>query len=468
MTKLNPLFEQFLKNIEPDEEAVTYAQEAHKPVRDFLQQDSAFGKYVEGTFLYGSYRRHTAIDDIKDVDIVVLTNFDTDDKANTPQKVLQRLKAALARYYDDPENPEYQRRSIRINDPLPNHPSVSMTLDIIPSVAPHGDDKPLLVPDREVQVWIQSHPKGHIKATSDLNADKYSGGRFVPLVKIMKAWWKYQCAERQPDVERPKPKGFWIECLSAEMFDPKQTFWADHFIAVLTNIVKQYDGVTEAPQLRDPGLVDQVIHTSMTLEEFSVFYTAAKECLALAIAARDHEDEVESSSLWRDIFGDEFPLYEGVETVEKNSNDIKPSLGVQPQIKLLRWPKQLAKNRKVRIDAYVYVANGRQQGLNSDGRVLLSDWNIKFIAWTNLRKPYEVYWQVVNTGKHAAQQGGLRGEIFQSIAKSSRPSTDPLINWEHTLYTGKHWIQCFIIQNGYCVAESKKFYVNIRNRAYPE
>ena len=210
MTKLNSLFDRFLSNIEPDEDAVAYAQEAHKPVRDFLENDEKFGEFVENTFLYGSYRRHTAVGDIKDVDIVVLTNFDPESEEHTPQKVLRKLKAALARHYDDPENPEYQRRSIRINDPLPERSDVSMTLDIIPAVAPNGDDAPLLVPDREVKAWVQSHPKGHIKATSELNRQEYSGSKFVPLVKMMKWWWKYQCQVRQPDLERPKPKGFWI------------------------------------------------------------------------------------------------------------------------------------------------------------------------------------------------------------------------------------------------------------------
>lgn len=466
MSKLNSLFDQFLSNIEPDEDAVTYAQEAHKPVRDFLEHDESFGKYVEGTFLYGSYRRHTAVGDIKDVDIVLLTNFDTKDEENSPQRVLRKLKAALARYYDDPESPAYQRRSIRVNDPLPNRPDVSMTLDIIPAVAPEDDDKPLLVPDREVTEWIRSHPKGHINATSALNRDEYSGGRFVPLVKMMKAWWQYQCEERQPEVERPKPKGFWIECLAAESFDRTQRSWADHFIAVLREISDRFDGVSEVPQLQDPGLPDQALKTSMAFEEFQVFMCAANDSLQLAIAARDHVDDLESSVMWRDILGDLFPLYEE-EVTESAERGPALALGVMPKIEALRWPKRLTKKRKVRIDAYTYFGNVRKQGINSNRRILPADWHIKFTAKTNVRGDYDVFWQVVNTGKHAEENQGLRGELFRAKYRDDSRSVDPLVNWERTEYTGKHWIQCFIVQNGYCVAESKKFYVNIRNKDYP-
>src|SRR5687768_11643135 len=158
MTKLNALFDKFLQNIEPDEKMVGHAHSAHDPVRTFLEDDEDFGQYVEDTFLYGSYKRHTSVGDIKDVDIVVLTNFDTESEDYTPQKVLRKLKSALARYYKDPENPEYQRRSIRVNDPLPDDKEVEMTLDIIPAVPTGGENDPLLVPDKDVKKWILSHP----------------------------------------------------------------------------------------------------------------------------------------------------------------------------------------------------------------------------------------------------------------------------------------------------------------------
>ena len=146
MSNLENEFEEFLTNINPDPDAVDYAQEAHKPLRDALSKDEDFGEFVVDTFLYGSYRRHTAVGTIKDVDIVLLTNFD---EAEEPKTVLRKLKAALARHYDDPENPKYQRRSIRVDDPLPNNPDVEMTLDVIPAIIPTDAESPLKVPDRE-------------------------------------------------------------------------------------------------------------------------------------------------------------------------------------------------------------------------------------------------------------------------------------------------------------------------------
>jgi tRNA nucleotidyltransferase (CCA-adding enzyme) len=103
VAKLNEQFNAFLSNINPKKCAVGYAQEAHKPIRECLEAQDDFKEFVEKTFLYGSYKRRTAVGDIKDVDIVVLTNFDLADEENTPKSVLRRLKAALGRCYNDPE-----------------------------------------------------------------------------------------------------------------------------------------------------------------------------------------------------------------------------------------------------------------------------------------------------------------------------------------------------------------------------
>ena len=295
MTKLDSLFEKFLSNINPNADAVAYAIEAHWPVREFLENDKDFGQYFVDSFLYGSYKRHTAVGSIKDVDIVILTNFDPDCDEHTPDKVLRKLKSALAKHYGNPENPEYQRRSIRINQPLPNRKDCEMTLDIIPAIAVNGDEKPLRVPDRETKDWIWSHPKAHITHSSELNRDENSEGRFIPLVKILKWWWKYQCTVIQPKVERPKPKGFWIEVLTGENLDTSQHFYADHFIAVLENISTKYSGFGRVPDLRDPGLQGEYVNTNMTLEEFSVFLQAVTESLELAKQARDETNDLESS-----------------------------------------------------------------------------------------------------------------------------------------------------------------------------
>ena len=52
----------------------------------------------------------------------------------------------------------------------------------------------------------------------------------------------------------------------------------------------------------------------------------------------------------------------------------------------------------------------------SDGPALPKHLYLRFYGETNVPKPYQVYWQVVNTGTQAINDGALRGEITASTS----------------------------------------------------
>lgn len=70
--------------------------------------------------------------------------------------------------------------------------------------------------------------------------------------------------------------------------------------------------------------------------------------------------------------------------------------------------------------------------------------------------PYQVYWQVVNTGQDAIRRRGLRGGFEEGVVQGGR-----LEKRESTLYSGTHSMECLIVKDGYCVARSGPFIVNI-------
>lgn len=92
-----------------------------------------------------------------------------------------------------------------------------------------------------------------------------------------------------------------------------------------------------------------------------------------------------------------------------------------------------------------------------DGPSLPKHCGLLFHAETNVVPPFAVYWQVVNTGEEASSANGLRGRVFPA----GSAGTGGLIQKEATLYTGMHWIECFIVKDGKCVARSGEFAVNI-------
>lgn len=316
MQKMSPYFEKLRRAIEPNPERKKEAQEADDPVRDHLEAHECFADRHVTTFLYGSYKRSTAVGDIKDVDIVVVTNYTLD---HDPVEVLGDLKDALAELYDEPELAE-QRRSIRIDRPLPDVSDSELTLDVIPAIYQDEDDPdgPLWVPDRDKKAWIPSHPKGHIQRASDLNAQSHQERAFVRLAKMMKSWWKYQFEKRKDNVanHERKPKGFWIEVMTGEYADLTKESYPEMIVALLEAALEAFKGFRTTrviPQLPDPGLRDysdpdyRHIKTSMDEDEFDFFLNALEESLGWAREALNAKSEYEASKLWRTFFGDAFP-----------------------------------------------------------------------------------------------------------------------------------------------------------------
>lgn len=64
---------------------------------------------------------------------------------------------------------------------------------------------------------------------------------------------------------------------------------------------------------------------------------------------------------------------------------------------------------------------------------------------TSVKKPYDIYWKVRNCGPEAIKRKMERGSIF----KGNETRT------EHTDFNGEHYVECYIVKNGVCVARSR-------------
>lgn len=67
------------------------------------------------------------------------------------------------------------------------------------------------------------------------------------------------------------------------------------------------------------------------------------------------------------------------------------------------------------------------------------------MEYTNCPPPYKIFWKVKNVGVEAERRNMLRGEIYErgnSIV-------------EHSNFFGKHYIECYIVKDGVCVAKDK-------------
>lgn len=323
--KLNWYFDELKAAIEPDEKYKKHAQKADDPVREHLRTHSTFSDRYVSTFLYGSYPRNTAVGNIKDVDLVIICN---NSNHSSPLALLNKLRDSLAVLYNDADLGD-QRRSIRVDRPLSHISDTELTLDVIPAIYQNGSDGALWVPDREKREWTASNPREHMAYTTRLNT-RSNQGRFVPLAKMMKWWWKHQFELKRPWVEsfKRKPKGFWVETMTGQFVDLSNDSYPELIVSVFENAFgsfKKFRNDYRIPNLEDPGLPGKSIKTSMTTDEFAFFLDTLEESLAIAQEAANSTSESRAAELWQTIFGGTAEISKSLKGTSSSGSLLKPA-----------------------------------------------------------------------------------------------------------------------------------------------
>lgn len=287
----NARFTELLKDIEPSATTKSNASSAHTGVRDHLQGHEIFKDRWIRSFLSGSYARDTSIrpkssdgnQERPDIDIIVVTNFTEDD---APDDVLQEVHDALRDGYGD-EVKRINKRSVRLE-------TSQADMDVVPLIE-FGNE--YLIPDRDTSGWTVTNPPVH-KSWSEAQ-NKIFGGRFKPLVKLLK-WW------RRENSTSKRPKGFVLEVLVSLHAPQNEIHFGEAFATLLENIYKSYSLFDQKPSLEDPAVPGNDILTKVTVPQWKKFLEKVQIHAGYARRAQNEEDMEEATRLWKKIFGDRF------------------------------------------------------------------------------------------------------------------------------------------------------------------
>ena len=231
-------------------------------------------------------------------------NHSSDDD---PKDVINLLYKTLKNEYP---NIRRQNRSVGIE-------SSKADMDVVP-VIQCGDM--YLIPDRNQEDWILTNPPGHTSWTENVNAS--ADGYFKPLAKLNK-WWRRQ----SPTIAR-KPKGFVMECITAECMDYEETYYGELFVKTLEGIVGKYEicvALNMVPYISDPGGTGNNVTDGITPDAFAGFYNKAKEHAELGRKALNETDVEKATKLWKKIFGDRFPKTEASRSESLLERPVRPS-----------------------------------------------------------------------------------------------------------------------------------------------
>lgn len=180
--------------------------------------------------------------------------------------------------------------------------------------------------------------------------------------------------------------------------------------------------------------------------EFNSLYSKSK-------AAYDENHSLESAKLWQKVFGDDFLLPK--ENKAQSSNNFntksfdsfridKNSPDYSPSEQYIEDYFNINKLYNLKIDCEV-EQDGFRKTLLKYIPLLKSDKKLRFfIHSTNVPEPYSIKWKVKNQGEESRLKGQLRGEISDDNGHKEKI--------EHTRYKGYHYVECYIIKFGQCVA----------------
>ncbi|MCC6619355.1 MAG: nucleotidyltransferase [Chloroflexi bacterium] len=300
-------FDELLGNIEPPQRRRDAAATIPADVRRFIEDAADFPTIVPHSRLAGSYARHTALGPIKDVDFLVFVPHAESGERPAPADVLDDLYRTLdglplaLGYGGRAQVLRRQRRSIHVA-----FDEEDFYLDVVPALLLDGLDQPLLVPDREWKEWVLSDPLGYAKALSALNAK--TTDKAVPLIKLFKHW-------RTVQMQRRRPKGYWLEALVYQCLDEGWTTtdgksYAELFTDLLTSIWDHFQAAYDGdgvPAIPDPMLGHDLAF-NWERAAFETFMRRLKKSIDWAERALAKErDEIDDAiALWQQVFGTEY------------------------------------------------------------------------------------------------------------------------------------------------------------------
>ena len=414
------LFEKFHENIsltkEQRKDAITKYREVCKTLHSkyYDQED-----YKNTRFLFGSYKKKTAIRPMtEDQDIDVLfkmppEKFDEyDDNTSNPQsQLLQDIRNILKEKYSTSEKVKAWGKVILVKTSDGKH-----NIELLP--AWEEENGSFKIPNSENSgSWENFDPRKEIDLFKESN--KKTNGLTRTLSKMIKKWAR--------EVDSLTIKSYEIENFVIKFLEEQYEDYTDLFFS---NLIRDFFSF----------LYDEIGNDNKS------YVKTARDRSEKAIFYEQNEEYEKANDEWKKIFGKEFPSISG--TYRNISGESHPNSEefIENIVRV-----EINNQYILQIDADIEQNGFRKKNLSEYIREKLPLQKRKKIVFkiiqTNVPEPFNVKWKVRNFGVEAEIKGDLRGEISADQGFHKKE--------EHTAYKGEHFVECYIIKEGICVARRK-------------
>lgn len=294
MLSTEEAFEKFRQRLELGEMEQQDAEKRHADVRDCIR----IGFDVKSDFLSGSYKRHTKTKPLKDVDVMfVLGSEELWRRDRSPIETLGAFETHLRKTYTGKDQVEIGRRSVSVEFEKTyypeDHDGKVMGIDAVPAFESGSNYE---IPDKATGTWIKTNPEKHREQSTAKN--KALGGKWVPLVKMIKGWNRAN--------GKPIKPSFLVEVMAESLIDGPFSSYSQE---VRNFFAAAYTGITQP--WPDPAGFGPPVSDQMTPQLIAAAQKALKKAqdeAAFAARAELSGRQGDALRIWRDILGDYFPL----------------------------------------------------------------------------------------------------------------------------------------------------------------
>ncbi|MET3649835.1 CBASS oligonucleotide cyclase [Phyllobacterium ifriqiyense] len=291
MINTQEAFEKFRQRLELSETERKDTIKRHNEVRDLIRADFV----VDRDILTGSYGRSTKTKPLKDVDIFFILGQKEKDKyrQKAPSELIDAfVKTLRGKYGHDAVDPGRRCATVEFEKNTQDEEGKVLSIDAVPAFD-MGDCYE--IPDRHLGKWIKTDPEIHADQATAKN--KELGGKWVPLVKMVKRWNR--------SAGKPIKPSFLIEVMMQELVDAPFTTYPSEVRRFFAAAQAGIDRAWPDPAGYGPPVSDQM--TPQLIAEAQRILRDADMKAAMAVRYEQQGKQSDAIALWREIMGRYFP-----------------------------------------------------------------------------------------------------------------------------------------------------------------
>lgn len=418
------LFEQFRKNLavrNSEEISGRYCAITTRLNKDYWGTDAEYLHCLQ----VGSYGRNTAIHGVSDLDMAFELPWSVHDRFTKRQGNIQsdllgevrdylRVLYPTTETYADGQVVVVQFKNYRV--------------EVLPAfVEENGSYK---FPDsNDGGSWRWCWPRDEISAVQTIHVR--SNHHLKRICKMVRAWKNKNGAPMS---------GMLIDILCYNFFKTNTQFDAKGYACypeLVRDVFAYLANQAEQEYWLAPGSKDRVYPKGK-------FQRKAKKAAAKCQEALDSDKDKTKERLWREVFGSSFPRSDSKSESTARGSDARNSTEEFIEQEL---PVDIQYELQVGCDiSYKGALEKRLRFLESVFPIHIGRRLQFHVESCNVPAPYKVQWKVRNVGA-IAEKRGIRGQIVDD--KGSKELV------ETTDFPGPHYVECYVVKNGVCVARDR-------------